>query len=288
MNDEYSILPKEAFAPLSDVANNLINKISDATGYVFTPKGKQKDRNDAVEYFIEKIKENNEMPDIVKAAVISDARKIIKEYLNKNDILTIALEYLSDDSKVSQLEDDWLDNFFDKAGRIANKDVQLIFGKILAEECVNPGSASKSLVNILSVMDSGSAESFRKLRNYVFLVKELETSKEEYLVVIPDVTDLKEMNVTFDDIMELTRLGLIEYLAFGEYTNNAENAILSYAEKSVRVIVSNGTTIPTGTVNLTRVGQELASMLTLESPDYRYYNNIIKYWEANDVKMIKI
>ena len=45
--------------------------------------------------------------------------------------------------------------------------------------------------------------------------------------------------------------------------------------------------LPLGAVNLTRVGQELASLLVMEMPDYKYYDNIIRYWEEKGVDVIK-
>lgn len=288
MNDEYSVFPKEAFAPLGEVANNLIDKVSNAIGYVYIPKGKRKDRNDAVEYLIKEIKENKDMPRLAKAAAISNARKIIREYSNKNDILTIAIEHLSKDSKIDRLENDWLNNFFDKAGGISDKDVQILFGKILAEECANPGCVSKSLINILAIMDSGSAEAFRKLRNYIFTVIDAESINEKYVVMIPSVSamNMKEIDVMFDDIVELTRLGLIEYLVIGQYSNDFGEVILKYAEKSIKIMPKDKG-LPLGAVNLTRVGQELASLLVMEMPDYKYYDNIIRYWEEKGADVIK-
>ena len=36
---ENSIIPNELFQPAADVVNNLINKISDAIGYIVEPRG---------------------------------------------------------------------------------------------------------------------------------------------------------------------------------------------------------------------------------------------------------
>lgn len=284
MND-INLIPKEAFEPLGDVANNLIDKISNAIGYIYTPRGKRKDRIEAAEYLINEIKENKEMPPLVKAAAISESRKIIKEYLNKNRILDIAIENLADNSKVDELEDDWLFIFFDKAGKVSSKDAQMLFGRILSEECNKPRSVSKSLVNVLGAMDSASAESFRKLRNYIFSVEKSESNDEGYVVVIPDVSELQEIEITFDDIIELTRLGLVEYLALGEYTREFKGISLEYAEKTVKITSKDK--LPIGSVVLTRIGQELANILMLETPDYGYYNETVKYWKKNGADIIE-
>lgn len=51
------------------------------------------------------------MPVLTKAAVISNARRLIKEYQNQHNILSIALVSLNEDAEPEKLDDNWLEYF---------------------------------------------------------------------------------------------------------------------------------------------------------------------------------
>ena len=75
-----------SFDGFSDVANNLIDKISNAVGWVVshdTPK------KIAVDTYIKDIQESN-FDAITKASLISRAKKTIKEYCNQRDIVLVS------------------------------------------------------------------------------------------------------------------------------------------------------------------------------------------------------
>ncbi len=46
----------------------------------------------------------------------------------------------TESANLQKIEDDWLEQFMVKAGRISSKEFQWIWGKTLARECNNPGS----------------------------------------------------------------------------------------------------------------------------------------------------
>ncbi len=163
----WSLFPKEAFESMANVANNLIEKISLATGYLVTPKGKRKDMEEAVAYFINEIKNNDLMTDLSKAACISNARKMIREYCNQNDILHIAISNLNDKSNPDLIKDDWLVDFWEKAGCVNDEDIKLIFGKILSNACNDENMRfSKALIHKLYLMDGKIAKALQKLKQY--------------------------------------------------------------------------------------------------------------------------
>lgn len=163
MFDNFNLIPGEAFNAWDHISNNLINKIADATGYIVTPHGKRRDKEEAINYFIEEIKKNDKMPLYLKAASISEARKMLKQYSNQQDILYESMKYLDDNAKPEAIDDDWLVNFMEKAGNVSNKDIQLIFAKILAEEANKQGTISRNLINIIAMMDYELANAFREL-----------------------------------------------------------------------------------------------------------------------------
>lgn len=281
MLDDFSLIPGEAFEAMGSVSNNLIDKISNAVGHVFSPRGKQKDKEEAVKFWIEEIKNNESMPALAKAAAISEARKIIKQYSNKNNILQIAINNLGDTANPYRLEEDWIEIFMDKAGKISNEDVQLMFGKLLAEECNNPNSVSKSLLNALTLMDKRLANSFKTLCKYSIHIND-ETHTDGIEVIIPDVTDMEAYNITlqFMDIVDLASLGLLEY-NMGQYVMG-QTGTVRYGDE--RIAVKGKEPILCGMVNTTSIGQELAKVIIPEV-DYIYFEKIKKFWTEHDVNI---
>lgn len=105
---------------ISDVANNLIDKLTSGAGWIASRKTPAKI---AVNTYIEDIQNSNYDP-LTKAALISRAKKTIKEYCNQKDIVEVALASLQTEGRFEEVDDDWIAVFMDKARLISNKEVQ--------------------------------------------------------------------------------------------------------------------------------------------------------------------
>lgn len=135
--------------------DNVVNKISNAIGWKFTRLGS---KQDAVDFFVKSIKKRTDMPMLAQSAIISNSQKIIKEYSNQNDIVKIAIDNLANETaQPEKVDNDWLFLFFDKAKNISNKEMQLLWGKILSDEFKQPNTNPKTLIEILSVLSQENA-----------------------------------------------------------------------------------------------------------------------------------
>lgn len=195
--------------PLADVANNLIDKISNAMGWVFTRESLNKQ---AIKTYIDEIKNSNDPP-LVKAAKISSANKIIKEYKNQVDIVEIALQNITNSNRINEVDDDWLTLFMDMAKNISSKEFQLIWGKILAEECNEPGCIPKGALFILQRMDKDDASKLAKLASITVNICGEDTPYIINSVFVDNYNDsniYKTIGITFDDLTQLEALGIIK------------------------------------------------------------------------------
>ncbi|MBE6811195.1 MAG: hypothetical protein E7521_09135 [Ruminococcaceae bacterium] len=102
-----SLISLDGFA---DVANNLIDRLSNAVGWVATHKTPTKI---AIDTYIEDIQNSNYDP-VTKAALISKAKKTVKEYCNQYDIVNKALEMITPTAEPEKIDSDWLAQFMDK------------------------------------------------------------------------------------------------------------------------------------------------------------------------------
>lgn len=102
------------FDGLGDVIVNLTNKLADGVGWI---ANKDTPKKLAINTYIKEIQEKDYDP-VIKAALISNAKQIIKGYCSQNDIVKIAIQSLLNTSEPEKVEDDWLGKFMDKANYI--------------------------------------------------------------------------------------------------------------------------------------------------------------------------
>jgi hypothetical protein len=127
---------------LSKPATVLIEKISDAVGGVFKPW--QLVRIAKAEAQAERVRSEAqiEISDLQRRAFHRFLNEEGKKQKNIEDITRKALPELTDDSKPSEVEDDWLTNFFDKCRLISDEEMQGLWSKVLAGEANSPGKYS--------------------------------------------------------------------------------------------------------------------------------------------------
>lgn len=70
---------------------------------------------------------------------------------------------------ITDVDDNWLEEFQDHAEKISDEDTQIIWGKLLAGEMNSPGSYSKQLMSILSTMSKADADMFVTLSSFCIL-----------------------------------------------------------------------------------------------------------------------
>lgn len=257
------------------VLNNLIDKLAAGVSWVATRKTPNKI---AVETYINEIKEKDLDP-LTKAALISNTRKIIREYNNQNKIVNIAIQSLKDTAKPEAIENDWLSRFMDKARLVSSEEFQLIWGKILARECNEPGSIPMALLYTLEKMDREDAESFTALRRIT-----VQLDGEFAPVIIGDrINEYEKMiGITFDKLVSLSSLGLIQMsfaLSTSAYALTIKNtpSKIKYYDKDYDI--GEKKQIDVGNVIFTKSGQALCKVIDAEIVNGFWETYCIPFWE---------
>ena len=256
MLDNLQLIPPEAFAVSGDIVEKVIDKISSAVGWLATPKANKTYQMEAERYLIEQIKNDPHMPAFAKAASMSKVRKLLKEYSNQYNILSNAMNFLNESANPEKIDDDWLVYFFDKAKNVSKEEMAVIFGKILAKEINSPGTVSKTLVQILSVIDYEDAKTFLKLANFSVMIE------DGYQPVI--FYDEKEFyskhGLSVGELISLDDTGLIQ-TSVGIYSFMLEKGEkISYFDFEIKI--EEGKDIEFGNVILTKAGSDLMSIIT--------------------------
>lgn len=264
----------------ADVANNLVNKLASAVGWIATHPTPNRT---AVETYIRDI-QNSDYDAVTKAALISNARKIIREYSNKNEIVKIALQVISPMGKPEAVDDDWLAQFMDKARLVSDQQFQILWGNILAEECNTPGSIPKALLHIMEQMDKDMAESFVKVAS-VSVWYEHEGRKIYTPIITGEVLDeyYRSLGLKYGDLLELQSVGLIKMdfgIAESSYVQRPEFApiVVHYYDQEY-TICDDAQEFCVGNVVLTGSGQALCGTIVVSKIEGFFEERCIPFWE---------
>lgn len=253
---------------LSEPATKLIDKMSFVLDWNLTNMGAHRL---AQKEYIEYISSADSIPAAVKPALIYNSKKIIKEFANQQDVVSYGISLLNDVVFVDDIDDEWLYEFMDGAGKASTDELKMLWGKILATECNKKESVPKRLLYILKQMDSEVASSFTKLCSTCIQFINDEGNAELQPIVIS--YQPKEHSIMYyNEIIELGTLGLIEYNnpQNGGYTINKldDNKAVIYAGKQYNGLINNGV-LHVGLVLFTKAGEALAKIVDTDSiPNY--------------------
>lgn len=147
---------------IKDISDGVIEKTEKILDWINQPK------EEARGFLLDIIKNDKDLTPQQKSSLIYHSRKFTREYSNSKGIYEQAKIQFNAHTHEDSIDNDWLHFFFDKAEKVSNKSMQIIWSKMLAGEFNKPGSISRKLMHIISVMDVNSAKSFQTLCLYVF------------------------------------------------------------------------------------------------------------------------
>lgn len=249
---------------VAGVANNAIDKISNAVGVVYNDSA-YKIKKDSLRKVYEEIANNENIDSFSKAAIISNLKQDLKYYKNQRNIISKTINNINDDANVDLVDDDWLNFFFDKARIISSEEMQNIWGKILSEEFNKPRSIPKSLIHTISCIDLELANTFNKL---CCCTVKCEESGENYIFLDYNnfTSQLNAIGITFNALLALERFGLISFdnpIGYCIIIDSENCAFLSQKNKFILKPDKKGR-IPVGAVLLTVDGNVLCDCIQKE------------------------
>lgn len=275
------------FDGLGEVITNLTNKLADGIGWIANRESAQKI---AIDTYIKDIQESD-YDELLKAALISKARKTIKEYCNQNDIYQIAIRNLDSNAKPQDIEADWLDQFMSKAGLVSDITLQHIWGRILAQECNEVNSIPKVVLHILEQLDKRDAIVFSTICSLSVYVKE--NGKDYSPIIIASKLEefYSKLGITYNALVDLQALGLIEMnMGLFDHAYNAKYdrlpITIHYYDKTY-VFPEKMNAISVGNVIFTKAGQALCSVIEVEEQEGFWEQYCLPIWEADVAKFKK-
>jgi hypothetical protein len=277
MSDDKSISVVN-LGPLSKPADTLINKVSSAVGGLFEPWQIERVAKAKAKADLIKAQSEIQITDLHRRAMHRFVEEEAQRQENMERITEKALPQLEDKSDPSQMEDDWVTNFFDKSRIISDNEMQDIWAKVLAGEANAPGTYSKRTVNFLGDLDKSDAELFQNLCSFGWIVGAFtplifESENEVY----------KKKGIDFNSLTHLDSIGLIQFQSLSGFkrTGLPKNFPVFYCGKPLLLEMpeEEKNDISIGKVLLTKLGQELVSVCVAPGVD-GFVDYVKEQWKA--------
>jgi uncharacterized repeat protein (TIGR03899 family) len=279
----------EPLAKLTEPITKLIEVIAAGCGQLYEPQ-QIKRLADAEAYKLLKMAiTNSEIQEIEESIADRAQRRRIyqdtKKQINIENISQHAARDLRNEEGISAepIDEDWTSRFFSIAENITSKEMQRLWGKVLAGEVAKPGSYSLRTLDLLKNINTRDAEILTKAANLTF-----QHNNSSYILT-SDRHHTTDYTLPFTEILILRELGLItEDLAL-HFKSDSEptTPVLIYNKKSI--IAEKGVGSPQQQLRViafTRIGQELLPLIPIEQkPGYTEYLGSLMKTEGTTVKI---
>ena len=243
---------------LSKPADTLIKKVSNAVGAIFEPYQITRVAKAEAKADLIKAESGIQITDLHRRAMYRFVEEEAKRQSNIENIILKALPQLDDKGDPSQIEDDWVTNFFDKCRIVSDDEMQNLWSRVLSGEANVPGTYSKRTVNFLSDLDKAEAKLFSDLCGFGWVMF------GEFVPLVfdyqADIYDNKE--ISFNALSHLDSIGLIQFKSLTGFVKQGlpQKISVSYYDQVLELSFAKETDneLDVGKVLLTKIGNELA------------------------------
>lgn len=262
---------------LSKPADTLIKKVSGAIGGVFEPWQIKRVAKAEAEASLIKAKSEIEITDLHHRAMHRFVEEEANRQENMEQITKKALPKLEEKSDPSQMDDDWVTNFFDKSRIVSDTEMQDLWASVLAGESNSPGTYSKRTVNFLGDLDKKDAELFVALCSFGW-----NFSGFTPLIFDAQAPIYNDNGINFSTLSHLDSIGLIQFGNLSGFIRQGlpKTLSVSYCGQLLPLVMENekDNQLTIGKVLLTQVGRELASVCQAQGVD-GFVEYVKEQWE---------
>jgi hypothetical protein len=259
----------------------------------------------------ENISEQIEVPkEYISRAASKFASKVIKEQINLDEItLNAAKDLTSIEStaegisdNVTDISNDWLNEFENLARLKSSDDMKIVFGKILSGEIVKPGSFSIRTVKLISQLDNQAAKLFQLFCSQTISLRLGERIIDARVATFSGnaaSNSLKQYGLSFDNLNVLQEYGLIisDYNSYMPYTScivNEQKTVattLYFQNKHYGLIPTDlekfDKELKLHGVALTKAGKELLNIIPLSDAE-NYKNELIEFIKSKHLVFVEV
>ena len=199
---------------------------------------------------------------------------------NVEEIISKAKQQFAPDEQVSEepVERDWMNRFLNIAEEISDKDMQAIWGRVLAGEIKKPKSYSLRTLEVMRNMSKDEASLLMKASTFQVALDLVST--EPFALGLMEQISLEDIGVVCGD--ELVRTFTIPSSGTISFELNRKARINVYAPAGIKIKFKG--------LKLTKAGQEIFTLIQEHDYDIFYTNlsNAIKKSGATKVTINEI
>lgn len=224
--------------------------------------------------------------------LLESGKMTLTEYYKTKNFLKIAemadnmVQKKRNNSIDKQYSFDWFIRYYEASGNISDKEMQILWAKILAGEIEEPSSYSLRTLDVLRNMSKKEAECFVKICNAAI---KIESGK----YAIPADRDyILKNSIDYLDILLLGEIGLINS-GSGIHINDdlesdTESKLYMYGSLIVKAIASEKRTFSLRVYPFTNVGNELATLIDRDSNEENFLSLCKKLQDSNPGVLITV
>lgn len=195
---------------------------------------------------------------------------------NIEKVVDEAKEILVNENLVDRedVSEDWILRFFNSVQDISSKDMQKLWGKILAGEVKHPNSFSLRCLDILSKMSENEAKIFESLRPYII-------NYRGTWAIINDDELCEKYGINYIKILSMAECGLMDSSAIMSLNLKVQNKYpleIVYNKNLLRTSSEEEREISISIYKLTRTGIELLNIIG-KKYDGDYFQDVA-HWLA--------
>lgn len=262
---------------LSKPADTLIKKVSSAVGGLFAPHQIKRIAKAEAEASLISAKAEIEITELHRRAMHRFVEEEASRQKNMEDITEKAIPGLNDNADPSDLNDDWITNFFEKARIISDQEMQDLWARVLSGEANSPGSYSRRTVNLISDLEKKDALLFSRLCSYGWMIGNV-------VPLIFDVQDdtYNQNGINFNSLNHLEALGLIQFNSIAGFSRLKlpKKFTMTYYGRPLQLEMESeaDNKLELGHVLLTQAGQELAPVCG-STPTEGFFEYVQEKWK---------
>ena len=261
---------------LSEPADTLIKKISNAVGVLFEPRQIKRVAKAKAEAARTEAQSEIEITELHRRAVRRWIEEEAQRQKNMEDVTAKALPQLNKKAQPDSVEDDWLVNFFDRSRIVSDDEMQGLWSRVLAGEANAPGSYSKRTVNFLADLEKADAALFTKLCGFIWVIGDLVP-----LVFHESAEIYNRHGINFKSLEHLDSIGFIQFSKMmGLSARIPKRFSVAYHGRPLTLEMPQDTDsgLPIGTVTLTHTGKELVP-LCASKPVGGFWEYVENQWK---------
>ena len=174
------------------------------------------------------------------------------------------------------MNDEWIDDFFDKARKCSDENIQHLWAKVLAGEAKNAGSFSKKTLSILTEIEPEDAKIFANLNHFKCKISFTDPEESEkilggdiVLVFVEDNPEIyREYGISFNSIQQLESYGLLTYIQGYRFNFTFDDdsyrfVSIKYFHKEIELELKKlgeNHILPAGSFRLSLAGEQLLTL----------------------------